>query len=1147
MNKRILPILLAASFGAAIAAPTAPVVVSGQATFAQQGNVFSITNTPNAIINWQSFNIAPGEITRFIQQNADSAVLNRITGQDPSQILGALQSNGHVFLINPNGIMFGKDARIDVNGLTASTLNISNADFIAGKRNFASGGAAGAVANQGTIITPNGGSVFLIAPQVENSGIITAPNGQVVLAAGHTVQLVDSGNPDLHVVVSAPADQAINLGQVIAQGGRIGIYGALVNQRGIVNANSAVVGANGKIVLKASRDTLLEQGSVTTATGAGPGGDIRLLGARVGLTGNAQVDASGATGGGSVLVGGDYQGKNADQVAHAQNTWLGQGASIKADAIQTGNGGKVVLWSDGATSAFGSISARGGANGGNGGVVETSGHDLTVAGARVDTSAAKGKRGSWLLDPQNIIVDTTGSTPLADAAAFSSLPGADALVSKATLEAATSDVILQATNDITFNTAVNLGHALNATAGHAINVNADLTAGNIALTGDSINLAAGKKINSSNGCGSSCSVEFKANTLVFGPSSGSDITAVTASGSNSVISIVPLTGSRTMQFIDAAHRDSGKLSLTPTELGSLHAAEVNLGSSASTGDFLWSWAGGYPSGAFNTIVIETGGNIIFDNRLEMQDAGTIVLGSYGSGSITFNPSGELSAGKVFFRTDNLTLNSIAGITASDSINIDTYHLYRDIKLGSGAVDGAALAIDQTELDQLKSAKLEFGSATRTAPIEVVGNALYSQSTAQQMTLNLGTGGLTVYGAFDGGSNGTLLLNSNGGGITATSSGNLKANRVHIAGNGGTIVDLDNGAANYISALTGSDLGQLNIKLGGGSHIGSGTSGVTVTGTGGVYVKSLAGLIIDSVLDGGSGGVNLVGDNEGTLTVNSGGIVVGDNVTLDFFHGMNLAGHIAAVGDSGRLDIDSTGTLALGGSASATGLHANLYMHSTGATTLNGTVTADGEANVRSDAAIQVNGLLHANGDIYVEGQAITTGSTGLIYGPDLTVISKDSIGSSSAPLMTRVGGLWAQVENNNASIYVRNNLLAPGPLNLRLAYRFGAAFDSPGMVSIVNDGAMTLANRSTESSMQETVRSGQGDIHLETHSPLTIGGIVRSTTGNIDLIAGDGGELKVTNPGFVSSTSGNVSLTGGTIIAPAGSVVTTGTVTQNQT
>ncbi|HWJ95138.1 MAG TPA: filamentous hemagglutinin N-terminal domain-containing protein, partial [Telluria sp.] len=276
-KRRLMPLMLAASFGAATAAPTSPTVVAGQATFNQQGNVFSITNTPGTIINWQSFSINAGEVTRFIQQNADSAVLNRITGQDPSRILGALQSNGKVFVINPNGILFGRDSRVDVNGLVASTLNISNADFLAGKKNF-SGAGNGEVRNEGAITTPSGGQVFLVAPNVTNTGLITSPQGDVVLAAGHSVQLVDSRDPNMHVVVSAPESQAINLGQVVAQGGRIGIYGALVSQRGLVSANSAVVGENGKIVFKASRDTVLEQGSVTSATGAG-NGEVRNEGA----------------------------------------------------------------------------------------------------------------------------------------------------------------------------------------------------------------------------------------------------------------------------------------------------------------------------------------------------------------------------------------------------------------------------------------------------------------------------------------------------------------------------------------------------------------------------------------------------------------------------------------------------------------------------------------------------------------------------------------------------------------------------------------------------------------------------------------------------------------------------------------------------
>lgn len=407
-GRKLLPLLIAAGFNySALANPVGPQVINGQAGFNSQGNLLTITNTPGAIINWQSFSVNQGEITRFLQQNPGSSVLNRIVGQDPTQILGALQSNGRVFLINPNGILFGPGAQIDVNGLVASTLNIGNDDFLSGKLNFKAGDKAGQVINQGAITTPNGGQVYLIAPHVENSGVITSPNGEVMLAAGNSVQLVDSTNPDLRVVVSAPTDQAINLGQIVAQGGRIGIYGALINQRGRISADSAVVGENGKIIFKASKDTLLEAGSVTSATGAGKGGEIQVLGERVGLTGDARIDASGQQGGGKVLVGGDYQGKNPD-IRNAGITYFDAKASIKADAIANGDGGKVIVWSDDTTRAYGNISARGGAEGGNGGFVEASGHNHLDFQGRVDTLAPQGEAGTLLLDPSNVTIDSAG-------------------------------------------------------------------------------------------------------------------------------------------------------------------------------------------------------------------------------------------------------------------------------------------------------------------------------------------------------------------------------------------------------------------------------------------------------------------------------------------------------------------------------------------------------------------------------------------------------------------------------------------------------------------------------------------------------------------------------------------------------------------
>jgi len=489
-------LLAAALMLAGASGAGAQTVVNGQATFQQLGNVRTITNTPGTIIQWPGFSIAAGDVTRFVQQSPTSTVLNRITGQQPSLILGALQSNGRVFLVNPNGVLFGAGSRVDVNGLVASSLAISDGDFLAGRMNFNAGPVAGRVANQGRISTPEGGHVILIAPDVQNSGLIQSPGGDVVLAAGRSVKLADSANPALHVVVSAPQDQAVNLGQIVAQSGRIGIFGNLVNQRGLVSADSATVGAGGQIVLKAGGDLLLEGGSLTSAGGStGTGGTIHLLGERVGLTGNARVDASGEAGGGTVLAGGDYRGQN-PAIANAKQVYVSSDASIRADAIGSGNGGKVIAWSDGTTRVYGSISARGGERSGDGGFIETSGHTLDMQG-RVDTRAPNGRTGTLLLDPTNIYIANdqasatgagmVGADTSADTFVASGAVG-DSLLSVATLQAAlassmvtvttdnaagTGAGIIQVVNPVTWNSDTSL--SLQAAAG--IRINGAITGG----------------------------------------------------------------------------------------------------------------------------------------------------------------------------------------------------------------------------------------------------------------------------------------------------------------------------------------------------------------------------------------------------------------------------------------------------------------------------------------------------------------------------------------------------------------------------------------------------------------------------------------------------------------------------------------------
>jgi hypothetical protein len=327
--------------------------------------------------------------------------------------LGQLASNGRVFLINPNGIVFGAGSQINVAGLVASTRDISNSDFLAGRNLFhAAPGNTAAVANYGVIQSASGTPVYLIGHNVTNGpgALIQASNGQVVLAAGQSISIVDGRNPSVSLTVSAPENQALNLGQIIASGGGISMWAAQVRQAGSLNVD-AVNGPGGTILLKATGRTTLEGNSSTSAnSSAGPGGSIQVLGKEVGVLDQSSIQANGATGGGTVLVGGGWQGKDA-AVHNARAVYMSPEASIQANATHSGNGGTVVLWSDEATRAYGSIQAKGGVNGGDGGNVETSSHGyLDVAGIQgVDTSAPQGRAGQWLLDPNNISIQATGS------------------------------------------------------------------------------------------------------------------------------------------------------------------------------------------------------------------------------------------------------------------------------------------------------------------------------------------------------------------------------------------------------------------------------------------------------------------------------------------------------------------------------------------------------------------------------------------------------------------------------------------------------------------------------------------------------------------------------------------------------------------
>ena len=298
----LLAVSVAAAPGA-YANPQGADVVHGQVSITSpSANVLNITNSPGAIINWQAFGINPNEITQFIQQGSHSAVLNRVIGQDPSQILGQLLSNGKVLLINPNGIVFGPNAIVDTAGLIASSLNISDQDFLNNNLQFDGNADHGAIQNQGYITAGKDGDIFLIAPNIENSGIIETDGGRLILAAGEKVILTSLDTENIVFEVQSPDNEVTNLGALITHGGAAEIFAGTITHSGSINADSLTINNAGEIVLAAIDDITIEMGAVLSASGD-DGGVIHIesqLGDTI-VKGN--VEAKGSDGnGGSIHV-----------------------------------------------------------------------------------------------------------------------------------------------------------------------------------------------------------------------------------------------------------------------------------------------------------------------------------------------------------------------------------------------------------------------------------------------------------------------------------------------------------------------------------------------------------------------------------------------------------------------------------------------------------------------------------------------------------------------------------------------------------------------------------------------------------------------------------------------------------------------------
>ncbi len=994
LRRTALALLLASCFGAAHANPALPQVVHGQATFNQQGNIFSITNTPNTIINWQSFSIHAGEITRFIQQNGNSAVLNRITGQDPSKILGSLESNGKVFLINPNGIVFGQGARVDVNGLVASSLGMTNADFLAGKREFAAGGVAGGVSNAGVIHAGKGGQVLLIAPNVENTGLITAPNGEVILAAGRSVQLADPGNPQLRVLVSAPGDQALNLGQIIAQGGSIGMAGALVGQRGVLNANSAVVGDNGRIVLKASGQTVLSAGSVTSATAAaGKGGEISVLGEQVGMFGDAKIDASGATGGGTVLLGGDYLGKN-EAVQNARQVVVNRDASINADAVSSGKGGKVIVWGDESAQVHGSISARGGAFGGDGGFVETSGHYLAVDGIRVDTGtrAGSGKRGTWLLDPYDIEVVAGSGGSLGNVDDFThGSPTGSTSIGASIISNANSNVILQATHHINFSSAVdmvNSGIGLTAMAGETINVFAPIT-----TKGGAVILSANDASSTGGAYGLGANVNLDA--------------AITSNGGNVSLSGASVTGSGVVNVGNGnlsllANMAAGGISLSGTGsqlIGSgiagqtvtLQADNVSLAGGINFGGT----AGGAsvlikPLNSTRSIDLGTkSGTALSLSGAELAGISASSL-TIGDGTNT----GGMLISNTLTTAGDLHLNAASAITATGAVAVG----------GSFVLDGGSWVQNSASLPGFSARSFTVGSGASFLRVAGGDGAAAPYLLADIYGLQgVGSLGLDnnyrLAGNIDAG--GTVNWNGGKGFIPIAGGGAAYSGVFDGAGFAISSLIIDGGTYDSPVGLFGTLQGGTlrNLSLNGGSVAGVANVGALV---GNVLSGTIDNVSSSAAVSGRRNVGGLVGSNGGTISASgASGTVTGLNA--------DDAGSVGGLAGLNQAGASITASTASGAVTSARAMVGGLVGNNEGAVSQSyATGTVRGAANI--------GGLVGRNGATGTISNAYATGAVGAADNSDPVVASEN------------LGGLigWSVAGSSASNVYSSGAVAASG-------------------------------------------------------------------------------------------------------------------------
>ena len=1188
----------------------------------QEGNQFNIWGNAlsrdgaNLFHSFEKFGLNSGEIANFLSNPKIHNILGRVVGGNPSLINGLIQVTGgnpNLFLMNPAGIVFGPNASLNVPAsFTATTATgigfggnnwfnaIGNNDYqnlIGTPSQFAFDQPnPGSIINAGNLAVPQGQNLMLLGGNVISTGQVSAPGGNITIAAVPGKNLVRISQPG-HLL-SLEIEPKTAGGQMLPISPRdlptllTGVTGTV--ETGLsVNSAGTVQLTNSGTTIPSQTATAIASGTLNVSnSGAGQtGGTVNVIGDRVGLIG-ANINASGSNGGGTVRIGGDYQGKGT--VPNALRTFVSGNSVINADALLNGNGGRVIVWADQLTGFYGNISARGGLNFGNGGFVEVSGKENLSFQGRVNLGANNGNLGTLLLDPENITIVPGRDVPGVDNAPDDSqlnvgiAPGQPAglilsgdvrtdggvnfTLSDSVLNAQTGNVTLEATNDITIENGLSLNFA---------NVSTPTT------------------------------ITFKANADGIG---GGDFVmdqgqSITALGRNITISGVNVTLGK-IDTGNSLDNKAGNVNLTATG-GNLSVGNITTNANAnfSAGNVTMSAWGDIQTGSINALsnslnggsvtLTSTGGSITTgdistnDNNITLTGAVNLTSDvslsiSGGGGNITFdntvNGSGNLtvdtgSSGNVSFKDAvgntaplaDLTVNSngttqFRGSVSALSLTTNaggSTELYGNVTTSGNQIfnDGVQLFNNLT-LDS-SNGNITFGSTLDGT------QALTLTSSTGNITFNDAVGNTQALGNLIANSGGSTRFNStvNASSLTTdadgstelrgnvTTSGNQTYNDVVQLVNNLTL-NSSNGNISFGNAVEGTQ--DLTLTTGTGDITFNGAVGNNSTPLGNLIANSRGSTRFNSTVNASSLTTDAGGSTElnGNITT-SGNQIYNDAVQLTNNLTLNSSSSNGNISFGSTLDgtqdltlTTGTGNITFNGAVGKTTPLGNLTVNSTGTTQFNSSVSA-------------LSLTTPASGTTQLRGNVTTTGALGQSYGGNVAVIGDISLTSDSIEFGGQVSGtgkLTLQPYSANQAIAIGANAPSTNALDLT-SQEIGLLQDGFSSITIGRfdgNGTITLEGETTfidpitiQSGGSIAVNNpikGSGDASVTLNGTTTLNNNITTVNRNITI----NGNVSLGNNALLSTgtgSAGNISINGTvngkqdlTLTTGAGDITFTGAV-----